>query len=92
MTAPRIDVLALPVVNLNGSSREALVEQRLDIQRALIETLAALQRAWPHGRDYQTVGRDRLVRADAVFQARRDALVALLDEIEAEAAAILDGP
>lgn len=43
-----------PTVNLNGTSREALVKQQRDIQQAFLNLKDAIRAAWPHGRDYQT--------------------------------------
>jgi hypothetical protein len=46
--------LITPTVNLNGSSAESLIEQRLKVGLQLDKTIAALFEAMPHGRDYQT--------------------------------------
>ena len=43
----------MPTVNLNGSDREALVQQQLAILSAMETLLEALQAGFPHGRDYQ---------------------------------------
>lgn len=39
--------------NLNGTSRERLIEQRCEVGRAALILLGALEDAWPNGRDYQ---------------------------------------
>lgn len=43
-----------PFVNINGTSREALVKQASDVIDAAKALLDALGQACPHGRDYQT--------------------------------------
>lgn len=43
-----------PVVNLNGASRESLIEQHKAVVDAAETLLKALGSAFPHGRDYQT--------------------------------------
>ena len=42
------------VVNLNGNSAEALINEQRAIMDAADELLKALSQAIPHGRDYQT--------------------------------------
>lgn len=44
---------ATPIANLNGSSRADLLEKEVAILTALTALQEALQRAFPHGRDYQ---------------------------------------
>jgi len=44
-----------PVINMNGSSPERLVEDMLVVIHAASDLVAALRAATPHGRDYQTV-------------------------------------
>jgi hypothetical protein len=43
-----------PFVNLNGASRESLIEQHRRVLDAAGDLLKALGDAFPHGRDYQT--------------------------------------
>lgn len=43
--------VVLPIVHLNGTSREQLMEERLNARDALQEALRALCRAAPNGRD-----------------------------------------
>jgi hypothetical protein len=45
--------LVLPQINLNSTSREALVEQQADVMHALRELLLKMGMAAPNGRDYQ---------------------------------------
>lgn len=46
--------LVTPIVNLNGSSAEHLINERLSIMTKIDELIVTLQHAMPHGRDYQT--------------------------------------
>jgi hypothetical protein len=41
-----------PLVNLNGTDAETLIEQQKDIVEAADQLLRALHHAMPHGRDY----------------------------------------
>lgn len=41
-----------PSVNLNGTSRKELIEQRLDAANAVRLAMEAVQKMCPHGRDY----------------------------------------
>jgi hypothetical protein len=41
-----------PSVNLNGTSRAALIEQNFAALQALRATVEAIRRGAPHGRDY----------------------------------------
>lgn len=46
--------LIAPRVNLNGTSKEALIRQYMDVYHALGVVLTHMHDATPHGRDYQT--------------------------------------
>jgi hypothetical protein len=41
-----------PIVHMNGTSREALEKQLLDLHKSLRATSECLSHAWPNGRDY----------------------------------------
>lgn len=43
-----------PYVNLNGASRESLIEAHMAVIKAARDLRQALANAAPHGRDYQT--------------------------------------
>ncbi len=45
-----------PVPNLNGSPRQTLVEQTMEIFHALEAAITLMARYQPHGRDYQIGG------------------------------------
>lgn len=81
--------LILPVVHLNGTSREALVEQRTDVARKLREALEAMCQACPNGRDYYP-DPGRLQKAQVQHERRVGIVRGLLEEVMAEAEAIMD--
>jgi|TARA_R110000824_G_scaffold199750_1_gene383736 hypothetical protein len=74
-----------PIVHLNGTSGESLVEQRLDIVEALVEVEKAIGQAWPHGRDFYPQGPDALAAAQQVWKERVRVVADLRDEINEEA-------
>ena len=55
MTARYIPQITPPVVNLNGTSKEALVNQHLTVINYLRVAAKAMHEAFPHGRDFQTI-------------------------------------
>lgn len=57
-----------PFVNLNGASRESLIQQHADVASAAESLIQALGRAAPHGRDYQTVGVDAYKHDRAIWE------------------------
>lgn len=72
-----------PVLNINGSPAHCLIDQMMEVHRAL-EAAADVMRKWqPHGRDYQ-IGGD--YNADRTEFLRRLALVEqLASQYESEA-------
>jgi len=79
-----------PVVNLNGSSRDDLIAQRIALRAALMDAMKALSNMSPHLRDYSDVSdwqRDR-----AVYVERFKALDRLYGEVGEEAASIAEQP
>lgn len=82
--------LDVPVVNLNGSSKESLLNDYLAIMRALEAANKAMAEATPHGRDFQTVknGDHIAARAREAFHERRAIIRAIHAEFEAVAVAI----
>ena len=73
--------LAMPVLNLNGSSAEDLIEQLSDACSAVGAAQDALAKASPHGRDYQ-LNPDDYKLAREQHEARQMALRAIADELE----------
>ena len=79
--------LILPIVHLNGTSRESLLEDREKLYTALREADRALAQAGPNGRDfYPEPG--LMEKAVAQHRRRQATLAGLIAEIEAEAIAI----
>ena len=81
----------IPIVHLNGSGREALINLRLDYYRKLGEAREALAEMAPHGRDYYPIpGLYELAREQ--HDRRMAAINTLHEDIEAEILAIQDLP
>jgi len=78
-----------PIVNINGTSREELIEQRIDARRAVTALMETLQHMAPNGRDYignqEAFDRDR-----AIYRERFAALDALYNTLLDEALNIQD--
>ena len=78
-----------PIVNINGTSREELIEQRIDARRAVTDLISALRHTVPHGRDYignqEAFDRDR-----AICRERFAALYTLYNTLLDEALNIQD--
>jgi hypothetical protein len=68
--------ITAPVVNLNGTDWNDLLEQHMAVVSGLTAAINAMQRAEPHGRDYPIEGTYTLARAQ--FAARHGALSTLL--------------
>jgi len=79
----------LPVIHLNGSSKEALLEGSCAIGRALRDALGALEEHAPNQRDYYTAP-GRWEAAVAQHRRRAEAVRALYYEIERESQGIAD--
>lgn len=76
-----------PIVTLNGTSRQALVEQRISAMRAVRSVMERLGEMAPHGRDY--IGESERYNEDrTIHRARIAVLDSLHNEIEEEALAI----
>lgn len=82
--------LVLPIVHLNGTSRERLIEQLCDAGGAVIAAIEALAQTAPNGRDYYPVP-GLLARAEEQHRRRIAGLVALHDELATEAEALEAG-
>lgn len=80
----------IPRVNLNGSSRDALIEQRRNVCDALRTALQALQEAAPHGSDYQTAPIGSYELARSLYETRYRQIEDMRKEITEEAMAIQD--
>lgn len=76
--------MKLPTIHLNGTSREELVQQRVDVVEALDAVETVIGKAWPHGRDYYPQGPDALVSAQQVWKDRWNAIAEIREEVKAE--------
>lgn len=79
-----------PSININGTSREAMVADRRLIVERLMLSMAAMSAILPHGRDY--IGKDHQYSLDrAIWNERFAMLDKLRNEILEEALAIQEG-
>jgi hypothetical protein len=76
-----------PIVHLNGTSLESLLEQREHVYCKLGDVFEALKQMAPNGRDYYAEP-GRLDKAEEQHRRRMLAVQVLQDEIEAEMTAI----
>lgn len=78
MTHAQLDTLTAasmtPTVHLNGTSKNALLDQITDVEQVLGKAIEALCEASPNGRDYYPQGPDALRKAQAEHEARIAAL------------------
>lgn len=75
-------MLIAPVVNLNGTSRDALVDQHVAAALSLEKALAALIETAPHPRDFQTVKQEQYRQARAQYEDRVRRLHEIIKEVE----------
>lgn len=81
------DNLMRPIINLNGTSPEALIDARIEARTACLALMAALGGTQPNGRDY--IGHPDAYKRDlAIYSARFVALDKLLNDLGEEALAI----
>lgn len=80
-TARPTDGSHLPAFHLNGSGRQALLDQLEAAYRATDAAITALCRSAPHERDYYVLGAGAYDRAWAEYQRRLDALNAVRDDL-----------
>ena len=81
--------LVLPIVHLNGTSRDALLDQRCKFGQRLREAMEALSEMAPNGRDYYP-DPPRMALAVTLHNLRMLALKSLFEQIQAEAVAIAE--
>jgi hypothetical protein len=77
-----------PTINLNGTHGPDLYESLGRVVDALEDSLDALRRAAPNGRDYLTT--NKLLLACNEHQRRAEVLTALIEEIQDERGLIID--
>lgn len=84
---PRINGVIVPNVNLNGTSKEELVNQRRAARDALRKALSRLCEMRPHGRDYFDL--NELRDAQIMHEARIKKVNEILDELFTESMEIV---
>lgn len=80
--------LIAPTVHLNGTSKDELIRQHVDVLQALRAAEKALAQACPNGRDYYVQPAGALAKALAAHEARIARVQSLIDEIEEIAVAV----
>lgn len=84
-------VVVSPIVNINGTSREELLNQWRRAHEALLNAETALRECTPHGRDFQTDRTGQLYNeAREQHMIRLAHLIAIRKEVEAVAINIYD--
>jgi hypothetical protein len=83
-TIPRPDgaVLLAPLVHMNGTGHDTLIEGYLAAASALSDALDALQAAAPNARDYYPQGDDAYRQARAEHDRRANALRQVQAELQ----------
>ena len=81
--------LVLPIVHLNGTSRQELIEQRSIASIAIVQAIGALQGMSQNGRDYYPEP-GLMEKAQAQHRRRLQTLKDLQDEIMSEADILFD--
>lgn len=80
-----------PIANLNGTSREQLIDTRLAAVRALRDAMKAMQELSPHMRDY--LGNNETWQADRTIHiARFSTLDAMANDLIDEALSLREHP
>ena len=82
--------LILPQVNINGTSREALIDQLREVIAALNLAINTMASAMPHGRDYHFRPAEYTPAREA-WSARIATVVDLKDEVTAHAIRLQQG-
>jgi hypothetical protein len=83
--------LSVPIVHLNGTSREQLIECRMKLYQTLQVAYDDLRQMTPNGRDYYPAGPEAMEAAIAQHRRRQQVIADLMDEIEQEIGAIENG-
>ena len=73
--------MIIPTVHLNGTSKAELIRQVSDTVEALDAAIRALEKTYPHGRDYYRQDRSAISEAVREFQARQSRLLDVRAEL-----------
>jgi hypothetical protein len=79
-----------PIVHLNGTSKDSLLQQYLDAGHALETALEAMHGAYPNGRDYYPGAAGAYVTARMIWDAHLAHVREALAECQATAEHIAD--
>jgi len=71
----------VPYVHLNGTSREALLDQLREAKTAVEAARDAVGSAGPHGRDYYVISATAFDQAQRDHQSRMERLTSVLEEL-----------
>lgn len=82
----------VPTIHLNGTDRDSLVNDIIDVRSKLFEALEAMRKVTPNGRDYYPQGPDAIHHAMVEHHARVAQIQAVMDELGTLAEAISDAP
>ena len=80
--------MQLPLIHLNGTSRETLLGEASDACTAIRAALDAVANATPNGRDYYPLGVGAFTTAQREHMSRMERLSSVLSELETLAEAI----
>lgn len=78
----------VPVVNLNGSPAQSLIDARMAASDAVREAMRLLSECSPNGRDYQTAPMGEYEIARTTYIDRHSFLDRMVNELQDEAIAI----
>ncbi len=79
-----------PLVHINGTSKQELLDQRFDAIDAIVAAGDALAKTAPNGRDHYPAGPEYLEKAEEQFERRRNWLRQIMLELEEEIRQIQD--
>jgi hypothetical protein len=82
MTTPMTMRLSLPVIHMNGTSRERLMDAIEEAYSKVGDAMSALAQTAPNGRDYYPAGPEAFERAVAEHQSRMTRLQSVREELE----------
>jgi len=81
VSMPSEDELVVPLVHLNGTGKDELVEQITHAVHGAQAFLDALAKMSPHGRDYYPLGDDALPKAVDQHRSRMARVESIVDEL-----------
>jgi hypothetical protein len=82
---PQSNELQSPLVHMNGTGKDRMIDSLCEASNALNEAFIALKAIAPNGRDYYPLGSQAMERAVLEHESR----TRMLDEIKAEIDAIV---